>query len=84
MDTQNTAVNAVNEAPAQSPLGPIVQRLKPERVQEELRTLPGWQLAASGEAIERIAASGQVLVTLTAPGGCGLTQAVFDLARHLG
>ena len=31
-----------------------LSRLKAERVQEELKTMPGWQLTADGEAIDRI------------------------------
>ena len=59
--------------------------LKPERVQELLQALPGWQLSARGKAIERIAEDGRVLVTLSAPRGAGgLTEAVFNLARQIG
>lgn len=29
------------------------QKLKPERVQEELRTLPGWSLLPNGKIIQR-------------------------------
>lgn len=36
-------------------LTPQVQnRLKAERVQEELRTMPGWKLASSGRIIDRV------------------------------
>lgn len=31
-----------------------LSRLKAERVQEELKTMPGWRLTADGEAIDRI------------------------------
>ena len=34
--------------------GAIQERLKAERVQESLRTLPGWQLAPGGKAIDRV------------------------------
>jgi len=30
-----------------------VGKLKPERVQEELKTMPGWRLAARGNALAR-------------------------------
>lgn len=59
--------------------------LKPERVQEMLQALPGWQLSVGGKAIERIAGDGRVLVTLSAPRGAGgLTEAVFNIARQIG
>jgi pterin-4a-carbinolamine dehydratase len=35
------------------PPRPIYQKLKPERVQEELKTLLGWSLHSSGKAIQR-------------------------------
>jgi pterin-4a-carbinolamine dehydratase len=88
METNGSAVNAVNTVSADewtSPLGPIVMPLKPERVQEELMSLPGWQLTAKGHAIQRVAVDGRVMVTLSTPPHIGgLTQAVFDLARQLG
>ena len=31
-----------------------VARLRPERVQERLQTMPEWSLAAGGEAVERV------------------------------
>lgn len=36
------------------PPRPIYQRLKPERVQEELKTMLGWSLLSSGKAIQRV------------------------------
>jgi len=36
------------------PVDLAVTRLKAERVQEELKTMPGWQLTADGEAIDRV------------------------------
>jgi pterin-4a-carbinolamine dehydratase len=32
----------------------VQNRLKAERVQEELRTMPGWKLGASGKVIDRV------------------------------
>ena len=36
------------------PPRPMYEKLKPERVQEELKTLLGWSLLSSGKAIERV------------------------------
>jgi pterin-4a-carbinolamine dehydratase len=36
------------------PPRPIYQKLKPERVQEELKTMPAWSLHSSGKAIQRL------------------------------
>jgi pterin-4a-carbinolamine dehydratase len=36
------------------PPRPIFLKLKPERIQEELKTLPGWSLHSSGKAIQRL------------------------------
>ncbi|HKV08955.1 MAG TPA: 4a-hydroxytetrahydrobiopterin dehydratase [Thermoanaerobaculia bacterium] len=36
------------------PVDLVVTRLKAERVQEELKTMPGWQLTAGGEAVDRV------------------------------
>lgn len=90
METNAVVVNAVNAVDTvsadgwTSPLGPIVLPLKPERVQEELLSLPGWQLTVDGRAIQRVAVDGRVMVTLAAPAHIGgLTQTVFDLARQL-
>jgi hypothetical protein len=46
MDTNDESV--VNP----TAIGPPTAKLKPERVQEELRTLPNWQLDSGGQAIE--------------------------------
>src|SRR6476469_7412679 len=32
---------------------PFFQKLKPERVQEELKTMPGWSLLPNGKMIQR-------------------------------
>lgn len=36
------------------PPRPMFLKLKPERVQEELKTMPGWSLHSSGKAIQRL------------------------------
>ena len=54
--------NTQEIAAATGPFPDVGTELKPERVQELLKALPGWQLAASGKAIERTRAlpNGQV------------------------
>jgi pterin-4a-carbinolamine dehydratase len=49
-------LGGARDVAASLPLGPldIEQRLKAERVQEALKALPGWRLAAGGVAIDRV------------------------------
>lgn len=41
-----------NVVSSPAPIGPPTAKLKPERVQEELRSLPNWQLDGESRAIE--------------------------------
>lgn len=42
-----------SEARLRRVIRPFFQKLKPERVQEELRTMPGWVMQPNGKAIQR-------------------------------
>jgi len=42
-----------SEARLRRVIRPFFQKLKPERVQEELRTMPGWSLLPNGKMIQR-------------------------------
>jgi pterin-4a-carbinolamine dehydratase len=46
-------VVAQSEARLRRTIRPFFQKLKPERVQEELRMMPGWIMLPNGKAIQR-------------------------------
>jgi pterin-4a-carbinolamine dehydratase len=43
----------VSESRLRRVVRPLFRKLKPERVQEELRTMPGWSLLPNGKVIQR-------------------------------
>ena len=49
---QVAAAGGVKKPRVRRPPRPV-GKLKPERVQEELKTMPGWRLAAGGNALAR-------------------------------
>ena len=60
--------------PCGTPPAPIEARLRPERVQERLRTMPGWSLVKGGHAVERMS---KLATPMTAAdyAGCVLREA---------
>jgi len=53
MSSEKQQVNGgVKKARVRRPPRPV-GKLKPERVQEELKTMPGWRLVAGGNALAR-------------------------------
>jgi len=49
---QVAAAGGVKKARVRRPPRPV-GKLKPERVQDELKTMPGWRLVAGGNALAR-------------------------------